>query len=75
MASTNECADCGRSIPEDSRHPYCFRCKIRGVSFGFPYGGKDTWHNGPTITETIRETKEKAAINGYTAEPVGTRWV
>ena len=55
------------------RGEICFACHIKGVRLGFTYGKED--FHGDTIRERQRKTVEDAKINGYNAEPVGTRWV
>ena len=69
------CTQCDTYVNDtvQRRGPICFKCHIRTINLGFTYG-KEQFH-GPTIGEQQRKTVEDARINGYTAEPVGTRWV
>lgn len=70
------CVQCGRSFQDKElprRGEVCFRCHVRTIRLGFTYG-KDDFH-GPTIRERQAKTVSDAKINGYNAEPVGSRWV
>jgi len=70
------CVQCGRSFQDEElprRGEVCFRCHVRTIRLGFTYG-KDDFH-GPTIRERQAKTVSDAKINGYNAEPVGSRWV
>ncbi len=69
------CISCGneKDEPVQRRGCICFACHIKSVRLGFTYG-KENFH-GDTIAERQRKTVEDAKINGYNAEPVGTRWV
>lgn len=40
----------------------------------YPYGGREAFH-GPTIRERQESAVKEAQSNGYTPEPVGTRWI
>lgn len=58
------CMTCERE-QQDSRGPL--------VSFA---GGKKAWHNGPTVTESMRENVAHWKESGIDAEPVGRgRWI
>jgi len=70
------CVECGRSFMGEElprRGEVCFRCHVRTIRLGFTYG-KDDFH-GPTVRERQAKTVADAKINGYNAEPVGSRWV
>lgn len=69
------CQTCGKNADEtpQRRGLICFGCHIKSIRLGFTYG-KENFH-GDTIGERQRKTVEDAKINGYNAEPVGTRWV
>lgn len=69
------CQTCGKNADEtpQRRGLVCFGCHIKSIRLGFTYG-KENFH-GDTIGERQRKTVEDAKINGYNAEPVGTRWV
>lgn len=71
------CERCGKAFKADGeiprRGPICFKCHVQSINLGFTYG-KDNFH-GDTIGEKQRRTVEQAKINGYNAEPVGTRWI
>lgn len=70
------CERCMRSFYDEDlprRGEICFGCHVKSVNLGFTYG-KENFH-GDTIGERQRKTVEDAKINGYNAEPVGTRWV
>jgi hypothetical protein len=69
------CQNCDKEKDEtlQRRGPICFACHVKSIRLGFTYG-KENFH-GDTIGERQRKTVEDARINGYNAEPVGTRWV
>lgn len=69
------CEICGAETKGEPqrRGPICFACHIKTVSIGFTYGKSD--FHGPTIAERQRKTVEDARVNGYNAEPMGSRWV
>lgn len=52
----------------------CFRCKTLGLSFAFPYGGREAFR-GPTLGERQRKMMAEAKAQGQGLEPVGSRWV
>lgn len=55
------------------RGEVCFKCHVKTIRLGFTYGKED--FHGPTIRERQAKTVADAKINGYNAEPVGSRWV
>jgi cytochrome c5 len=70
------CEQCAKPFQAEElprRGEVCFGCHVRTVQMKFTYG-KDDFH-GPTIRERQEQTVADAKINGYNAEPVGTRWV
>lgn len=70
------CEPCGKQFESDEmprRGAVCFGCHVKTIRLGFTYG-RDDFH-GPTIKERADKTIADAKINGYNAEPVGTRWV
>lgn len=70
------CQECSKQFQVEempTRGPVCFRCHIKTIRLGFTQG-KEEFH-GPTIRERQQKIVEDAKINGYNAEPVGTRWV
>lgn len=69
------CEKCGRTVDSEPqrRGLVCFGCHVKTINLGFTYG-KENFH-GATIGERQRQTVEQAKINGYNAEPVGSRWV
>lgn len=70
------CVPCGRSFQAEElprRGEVCFRCHVKTIRLGFTYGQED--FHGPTIRERKEKTVADAKINGYNAEPVGSRWV
>ena len=71
-----DCLKCGRAFEAEElprRGPVCFGCHVKTVRLGFTYGQED--FHGPTIKERQEKTVRDAKINGYNAEPVGSRWV
>jgi hypothetical protein len=71
-----DCKQCKKQFEVDEtprRGAVCFGCHIKTVRLGFTYGQED--FHGPTIRERAAKTVSDAKINGYNAEPVGTRWV
>lgn len=71
-----DCIQCKKRFEVDetpNRGSVCFGCHIKSVRLGFTQG-KEEFH-GPTIRERQEKTVLDAKINGYNAEPVGTRWV
>lgn len=70
------CQQCSKEFQVEEmprRGAICFRCHIKTIRLGFTQG-KDEFH-GPTIRERQQKIVSDAKINGYNAEPVGTRWV
>jgi len=70
------CKPCGKSFEAAElprRGNICFKCHIGTVNLGFTYGKED--FHGPTIKERQDKQVADAKINGYNAEPVGSRWV
>jgi hypothetical protein len=70
------CTECGELFKFDvvpRRGHVCFKCHVKGVTFGYPYG-KEEFH-GPTIRERQKEIVSDAEKQGRSIEPVGTRWV
>lgn len=70
------CVPCGRPFLAEElprRGEVCFRCHVKTIRLGFTYGQED--FHGPTIRERQEKTVADAKINGYNAEPVGSRWV
>lgn len=70
------CNECSKPFQVDElprRGAVCFGCHVRTIRLGFTYGQED--FHGPTIRERQEKTVADAKINGYNAEPVGTRWV
>jgi len=55
------------------RGEVCFGCHVKSIRLGFTYGKED--FHGPTIRERQQKTVDDAKMNGYNAEPVGSRWV
>ena len=71
-----DCESCGRSFQAEElprRGAVCFGCHVKTIRLGFTYGQED--FHGPTIRERQAKTVEDAKINGYNAEPIGSRWV
>lgn len=70
------CNECSKDFEVEEmphRGAVCFRCHIRTIRLGFTQG-REEFH-GPTIRERQQKIVSDAKINGYNAEPVGTRWV
>jgi len=70
------CQQCSKQFEVEEmplRGPVCFKCHIKTIRLGFTQG-RDEFH-GPTIRERQQQIVNDAKINGYNAEPVGTRWV
>lgn len=75
MGSLN-CEECGRLFTFDvipRRGAVCFRCHVKGVSFGFQQG-QQMFHD-KTIKEQEREIIDSAKREGRDIEYVGNRWV
>ena len=75
MGSLN-CEECGRLFTFDvipKRGAVCFRCHVKGVSFGFQQG-QQMFHD-KTIKEQEREIIDSAKREGRDIEYVGNRWV
>lgn len=75
MGSLN-CEECGRLFTFDvipNRGAVCFRCHVKGVSFGFQQG-QQMFHD-KTIKEQEREIIDSAKREGRDIEYVGNRWV
>lgn len=75
MGSLN-CEECGRLFTFDvipKRGAVCFRCHVKGVSFGFQQG-QEMFHD-KTIKEQEREIIDSAKREGRDIEYVGNRWV
>ncbi len=71
-----DCNQCEKSFEVEEmprRGAVCFGCHVKTIRLGFTYGQED--FHGPTIKERADKTIADAKINGYNAEPVGTRWV
>ena len=70
------CLECLTTFVVDElprRGSICFKCHIKTIRLGFTYGQED--FHGPTVRERQEKTVADAKINGYNAEPVGSRWV
>lgn len=70
------CEQCGKPFRAEElprRGEVCFGCHVKTIRLGFTYGQED--FHGPTIRERQEKTVADAKINGYNAEPVGSRWV
>jgi cytochrome c5 len=70
------CEQCQKAFQAEElprRGEVCFACHVRTIRLGFTYGKED--FHGPTIRERQAKTVSDAKINGYNAEPVGSRWV
>lgn len=72
--------ECGASFEADEmprRGPVCFKCHVRGVSFGFRGGG--TYGRKAFSATTNKEVRDEIVregrANGYDPQPVGARWV
>jgi len=73
---TFDCLNCGRAFEAEElphRGAVCFKCHVKTIRLGFTYGQED--FHGPTVRERQEQTVRDAKINGYNAEPVGSRWV
>lgn len=70
------CEQCDRTFTFDvipRRGAICFKCHVKGVSFGFQQG-QQTFHD-KTIKEQEREIIDSAKREGRDIEYVGNRWV
>jgi cytochrome c5 len=71
-----DCNQCEKQFEVEEmprRGSVCFGCHVKTIRLGFTHGQED--FHGPTIKERADKTIADAKINGYNAEPVGTRWV
>ena len=69
----DQCASRFEAEELPHRGAVCFKCHVKTIRLGFTYGRED--FHGPTVRERQQQTVEQAKINGYNAEPVGSRWV
>lgn len=71
---------CESGVPHTYDPDNHFCCKMRymrehgSLAVHYPYGGREAFH-GPTIRERQESAVKEAQSNGYTPEPVGTRWI
>lgn len=75
MGSLN-CTECGRLFTFDEvprRGAVCFKCHVKGVTFGFQQG-QQMFHDH-TIKEQERQIIDSAKKEGRNIEYVGNRWV
>lgn len=77
VEETRWCESGERHVYDPDSH---FCCKMRymrehgSLAVHYPYGGREAFH-GPTIRERQEAAVKEAQSNGYTPEPVGTRWI
>lgn len=74
MSLTTSEAPCG-ALGCKQRAP-----KVLSANFGFPYGGRAAFHDGPegdgrTVRETVNDQVDTWRKNGTPFEPAGKRWI
>lgn len=78
------CPACSRDrLAWDTRqHGECFNCRVKGISFSFPYGGRQAFKDRSIVAEqrqlekTIAKTHpEMTAKQIEAARPQTARWV
>ena len=73
--NTFTCLECNKQFQNEGiprRGAICFRCHVKGISFGFQQG-QQMFHD-KTIKEQEREIIDSAKRDGREIEYVGSRW-
>ena len=73
IIACEQCRNDFEMVELPRRGKICFKCHVKTIRLGSTQG-KEEFH-GPTIRERQEQIVKDAKINGYNAEPIGTRWV
>lgn len=71
---------CAHNLEYGCDYP-CIQCdptpddpRLHSIGFGFGPGGKEHWHNGPSVREAQKEMFANAERYGITPEKTGVTW-